>query len=339
MVRERPVRLEVAADGLDREPLEHRRQHHARHPVRGVDHHLQRLDRVDVDEGEHFLDEPRPDVLRRHRTAPGWRTERLQRAVAHVEQARLAAHRKRAAADDLHARVLLRVVRGGDADAALELELPDRVVDHLGADQTEVEHVGAAVGRALDQGRGHRRRGEPRVAADRDAARLEVLDVGAADRVRALLVQLVLIDAAHVVRLEGLGIEHEPDAMGTAFAPAVYPLHTSRDEDEAPRRRNRGRGPRVAGRAGLLAGDRAGPRLHGRLREQHRRALRPADARAQRVAHPAGRERKQLGVVAGAAVSRRRELPAAADCRSRWRRMRRRLARRGSLREVASLAL
>ena len=77
-------------------------------------------------------------------------------------------------------------------------------------------------------------------------SRLEVLDVGAADRVRALLVELVRIDAADVVRLEGLRIEHEPDAMGTAFARAVYPLHTSRDEDEAPRRRNCGRGPRAA---------------------------------------------------------------------------------------------
>ena len=145
-----------------------------------------------------------------HLAAPlGW-AEWLQRAVAHVEQARLAADRQRAAADDLHPRVLLRVVRGGDAHAALELELADRVVDHLGADQPEVEHVGAAVGCALDQGRGHRRRRDACVAADRDAARLEVLDVGAADRVCALLVELVRIEAADVVRLEDLGIEHEP---------------------------------------------------------------------------------------------------------------------------------
>ena len=137
----------------------------------------------------------------------GW-PERLQRAVADVQQARLAADGQRAAADDLHPRVLLRVVRGGDAHAAFELELADRVVDHLGADQPEVEHVGAAVGRALDQSRRHRRRRHAHVAPDRDRARLEVLDVGASDRVRALLVELGGVEAADVVRLEDLGIEH-----------------------------------------------------------------------------------------------------------------------------------
>ena len=78
--------------------------------------------------------------------------------------------------------------------------------------------VGAAVGGALDQRRAHRGRGEAHVAADRDPARLEVLDVGAADRVRALLVELVGVDAADVVGLEGLGIEHGHDAMGTAVS-------------------------------------------------------------------------------------------------------------------------
>ena len=38
---------------------------------------------------------------------------------------------------------------------------------------------------------------------------LEVLDVGATDRVGALLVELGAVEAAHVVRLEGFGLEHE----------------------------------------------------------------------------------------------------------------------------------
>ena len=43
VVRERPVRLEVAANDLDlRQPLEHPRQHLAGHPVRGVDDDPQR---------------------------------------------------------------------------------------------------------------------------------------------------------------------------------------------------------------------------------------------------------------------------------------------------------
>ena len=36
--------------------------------------------------------------------------------------------------------------------AAVELELADREIDHLGADHAEVQHVGAGVGRAFDHG-------------------------------------------------------------------------------------------------------------------------------------------------------------------------------------------
>ena len=163
-----------------------------------------------------------------HLAALGRRPERLQRAVAYVQQARLAAHRQRTAADDLHPGVLLRVVRCGDAHATVEPELADRVVDHLGADHPEVEDVRAAVSGAVDQRSRHRRRRDAHVAADRDAARLEVLDVRAADRVRALLVQLVRIDAADVVGLEDAGIEH---GLTLAEAPA-------RAAEQAPRNYN-----------------------------------------------------------------------------------------------------
>ncbi len=44
---------------------------------------------------------------------------------------------------------------------------------------------------------------------DRDAPRLELLDVRTPDRVRAFLVELVGIDAPHVVRLENRGIQHK----------------------------------------------------------------------------------------------------------------------------------
>ena len=138
------------------------------------------------------------------------RSNYLQGAVAHVEEARLAADRQRAAADDLHPGVLLRVVRGGDADAAVEAELADREVEHLRPDQPEVEHVRAAVRGALDQRLGHRRRGDAHVAPDGDPARLELLDVRAPDRVRALLVELGRMEPADVVRLEDLRVEHGP---------------------------------------------------------------------------------------------------------------------------------
>ena len=41
-------------------------------------------------------------------------------------------------------------------------------------------------------------------------ARLELLDVGAADRVGALLVELRRVEPAHVVRLEDRRVEHAP---------------------------------------------------------------------------------------------------------------------------------
>ena len=40
------------------------------------------------------------------------------------------------------------------------------------------------------------------------ALRVELLDVRAPDRVRAGLVELVAVDAAYVVCLESLGVEH-----------------------------------------------------------------------------------------------------------------------------------
>jgi hypothetical protein len=96
--------------------------------------------------------------------------------------------------------------------AAVEAELADGEVDHLGADHPDVDHVAAGVGGALDHGTRHRRRGEPHVAADGDPAGPELLDVGAPDRVGAGLVEVVRIDPADVVRLEDLRVEHDPDA-------------------------------------------------------------------------------------------------------------------------------
>ena len=52
VVRERPVGLEVAAHGVDRQPVEDGREHRAGHPVRRVDHDPERAHRLDVDEGE-----------------------------------------------------------------------------------------------------------------------------------------------------------------------------------------------------------------------------------------------------------------------------------------------
>src|SRR5260221_31451 len=82
-----------------------------------------------------------------------------------------------ASPDDLHPRVLLRIVRGGDHDPALQPKLAHRQVDHLGADQADIEDVGTAVGSPFTDGCRHRGGGEPHVPANRDPLRLELLDV------------------------------------------------------------------------------------------------------------------------------------------------------------------
>ena len=89
--------------------------------------------------------------------------------------------------------------------------MADREIDHLGPDHPEVENVGAAVGRAFDHRARHRRRRQAHVASDCDLARLELLDVGTADRVRALLVELLPVEPADVVGLEDLRAQHARD--------------------------------------------------------------------------------------------------------------------------------
>ena len=124
MVRERAVRLEEAAHDLDlRQALEHPRQHRPGHPVRGVDDDPQGRDRRHVDEREHALDEAVPDVLGRDGAARRLPPVPANGTVADLVQPRLAPDRQRPAAHDLHPGVLLRVVRRGDHDAAVEPEL------------------------------------------------------------------------------------------------------------------------------------------------------------------------------------------------------------------------
>ena len=149
VVREGAVRVEVAADGVDRQTLQDGREHRAAHPVGGVDHDAERLDLFDVDE-RRGRGRRKPARCRKTESFRGLQQgsdpgfPRAQRPVADVQQPRFAADGQRAFADDLHPRVLLRVVRGGDGDAAVEAERADREIDHLGADHSEVEYLGAA---------------------------------------------------------------------------------------------------------------------------------------------------------------------------------------------------
>ena len=213
VIRKGPVRLEEAADDVElRDALENGRQHDRGHAVCGVDDDLQRADGVDVDERQHLLHEAGPDVLFPDGTALLGGAEAGLGACAYLLEAGVAADRQRATSHDLHSRVAARVVRRGDADPAVERELADREVEHLGPDEPEVEDVGAAVGCALDCRGSHRRRREAHVAPDRDRARLEVLHIRPPDAIRAVLVQLTRIEPADVVGLEDTRVEHQADA-------------------------------------------------------------------------------------------------------------------------------
>ncbi len=144
-----------------------------------------------------------------------------------VEQARVAADRQCAAPHDLHPGVLLGVVRGGDHDAAVQAELADGVVEHLGSHHPDVDDVCSGLGCAAHDRLRHRRRRQAHVPADCDLPWLELLDVATADLVGAGLVELVGIDPADVVRLEDLGLQHGPRmllrvGLAAALAPARH---------------------------------------------------------------------------------------------------------------------
>jgi hypothetical protein len=209
MVRKRPVDGEAEARRPAGELVEQRRCHEAAHTAAGVEHDVERLDDRRVDEGQHLLDVLRQDVVGPHRA----RRRRRRRQpvggdhVADVADAGIAAERGGAFPDHLDAVVLLRVVRGGDLRAALEVVLDDRVIQHVGAEHAVVDHVRPLLARALDERRGQCGRRRAHVTRDADLRCVQVCDESAPDLPRHLLVDLVGVQAADVVGLEDAGID------------------------------------------------------------------------------------------------------------------------------------
>ena len=159
VVREAPVRLEVAADDVElREALEHRRQHHAGHPVRGVDDDAQRTDarrrrRRRAPSRRSSARRPRSrTVPRRRRLGPNPASARA-RISARPESPPTGSAPRRTIFIPVYS---FGIVRRGDADPAVEAELGDRVVEHLRPDEAELDDVGAARRRCLRQQPRHR---------------------------------------------------------------------------------------------------------------------------------------------------------------------------------------
>ena len=120
----------------------------------------------------------------------------------------------------------------------------------------------------LDHRRRHRGRGDAHVAPDRDPPRLELLDVGAADRVGALLVELGGVEPAHVVRLEDLRVEHALDSTdrrgcGTGPSPETPTGRIMKGMHDRARRRCGALAASRAAAAATASDTLAGLHLHG----------------------------------------------------------------------------
>src|SRR2546428_12607495 len=109
------------------------------------------------------------------------------------------------------------MVGASNRDAAVEPQVAEGKIQHLGTDGAELERVGARVRGSVGNRRGQRRARHPHAMPDCDPFRLELLDKGATDRVSALLVELRGVDGTDVVCLEHLWIEHRRDANGDAW--------------------------------------------------------------------------------------------------------------------------
>src|SRR6185312_4431429 len=113
---------------------------------------------------------------------------------------------------DLEAVIVRRIVRAGDLDAGIGLELVHGEIEHRRRAEPDAQHLEAAGAEPADQRLLERRRAQPTVIADGDAAAALLAKNGAegpADGARVPLAQRLADHAAHVELAKRGGIQPE----------------------------------------------------------------------------------------------------------------------------------
>ena len=214
MVREAPVGLQEAWDGVDVDALQHRWQVHARHAVRGIQHHAQATDCRGIHEAHTAVHEPVEQAVVHRLGAWGGRRAGLtgQCEPADLRDPGIPRQRQCARGDHLHTGVRGRVVAGGDGRAGVVAALVHREVEHLGGGQPQRGHIGPGRSRPADERGTDAGRRQAHVVTHRHAARTGDGDERPAHALGALLVDLLAVEAADVVRLEyGRVQRHAPN--------------------------------------------------------------------------------------------------------------------------------
>ena len=164
VVGEVPVGRPVGLDQLESEITEDRPDHRPGHPVAAVDHDLERLDHVAVDEPGHVLVELVIDRDLLDAAAAGRVAQTASIVGADIADPGVARQRDRPALYELGAGVGLGVVGGGAHQASVEVARADQEIEHLGPDLAGIDHDGAL---AAPCPRGRRRRVRARSGACR----------------------------------------------------------------------------------------------------------------------------------------------------------------------------
>ena len=244
------ARLVVEVELRELQPLheaEELRHHRAGHAVGGVDDHLERSlprDQFGIEKASDVVAVGVPEIARL--LASPLRLDLLlldeRRETADLLEPRAAPDGLRAAARDLEAVVVRRIVRGGHLHPTRAAEQMDGEVDHRGVHPAEVDHMGSVCPHPLPERLREGRRTLPHVAADHQMPHHGVVEPrfgglfeqqlgrGVADLPGDLLVQGLGIGGPNVVGLEDFAEHVSLRGKGSGTGSGVRRRRPSRDD-------------------------------------------------------------------------------------------------------------